>query len=255
MIDVIPIPAFSDNYIWALTGDKSGVFDCVDPGEAEPVLDFAKTNQLKLRTIFLTHHHNDHIGGVNELHRAFPDSIVYGPNDSRISYLTHTVHEHQTIPLETATIHVLYNPGHTSTHVSYYEPQQGWLFCGDTLFSAGCGRVFDGTMEQLHHSLNLFKKLPESTKIYCGHEYTQQNLRFALTVEPQNQDIADYLNQLVHQKKTCSLPSNLGLELSVNPFLRTDKKAVIEYALKHGANSSDSLEVFGVLRQQKNSFQ
>ena len=255
MIQVIPIPAFSDNYIWAIIGDEPGVFDCIDPGEAEPVIHFAKTNQLKLRTVLLTHHHHDHIGGVTDLRKAYPDSIIYGPNDSRIPYLTRTVGEHQSLKIGALTIDVLFNPGHTSTHISYYEPRQEWLFCGDTLFSAGCGRVFDGTMEQLHHSLNQFKKLPQSTKIFCGHEYTRQNLRFALTVEPQNQNVIDYIKQLTHQKLGCSLPSNLGLELTVNPFLRTDKPAVIEYALNHDAHSSDSLEVFTVLRNQKNSFQ
>lgn len=150
---------------------------------------------------------------------------------------------------------ILFNPGHTATHISYYEPKQEWLFCGDTLFSAGCGRVFDGTLEQLHHSLNRFKSLPSSTYIFCAHEYTEQNLRFAQTVEPHNAAIQAYLNTCHDESFSCSLPSILSQELQVNPFLRTDKPEVQHYALAHGALSHDSLEIFKILREQKNSFQ
>ncbi|WP_058492212.1 hydroxyacylglutathione hydrolase [Legionella worsleiensis] len=254
-MQVTPIPAFTDNYIWAITEDNSHVFDCVDPGEAEPVLHFAQKNQLELRTILLTHHHNDHIGGVSDLIQAYPDCQVYGPNDSRIPHITKTVCEHQKIQIGTLSFQVLFNPGHTSTHISYFETEKKWLFCGDTLFSAGCGRVFDGTIEQLHESLNLFKTLPPNTLVFCAHEYTQQNLKFALSVEPQNKSIKDNLDQFSSNPPHCSLPSPLERELAVNPFLRTDKKEVIEYALQHGAGSADSLEVFKILRMKKNSFQ
>lgn len=251
---IFPIPAFLDNYIWAIIDKEAGVFDCVDPGEADPVLDFATLHHLKLRTILLTHHHNDHIGGVHQLIKAYPSCIVYGPNDVRIPYITNYVQENQTIQVGQFSFHVLFNPGHTSSHISYYEPQQGWLFCGDTLFSAGCGRVFDGTMEELHQSMLMFKKLPPTTKIFCAHEYTQQNLKFAQTVEPKNPAIKDYAQKLGKQSSLCSLPSTLNIELSINPFLRTEMKDVMHYALSHGALSSTSLDIFKILRNQKDTF-
>lgn len=251
---ILPISAFSDNYIWAIIEKNSGVFDCVDPGDEEPVLQFAHQNQLKLRTILLTHHHYDHIGGVANLIKAYPSCTVYGPQDARIPDVTIQVHKHQTIQVGQCVFKILYNPGHTSSHISYYEPLQEWLFCGDTLFSAGCGRVFDGTLEQLHQSLNLFKTLPPTTKIFCAHEYTYQNLRFAQIIEPNNPKIQKYIHKLQNQPGSCSLPSTLEQELSVNPFLRTDVMEVEQYALKHGAISNQSLEIFRVLRQEKNLF-
>lgn len=251
---ILPISAFLDNYIWAIIDEETGVFDCVDPGDAEPVLQFTRKNHLKLRTILLTHHHHDHIGGVSELIKAYPSCAVYGPNDPRIPYVTTPIQEHQTFKLGHCILNILFNPGHTSTHISYYEPHQEWLFCGDTLFSAGCGRVFDGTLEQLHQSLHLFKTLPASTKIFCAHEYTQQNLRFAQMVEPNNLAIQKYLQEIQNHHFSCSLPSTLEQEKSINPFLRTDQPEVQQFALKHGAKSMSSLEVFRVLREEKNSF-
>ena len=252
-MNIVPIRAFSDNYIWAIIDKNNRTFDCIDPGDAKPVLQFAHANQLKLGTILLTHHHHDHVGGVNELINEFPFCTVYGPHDERIPYVTHEVHEQQTIQVEQYMFQVLFNPGHTSSHISYYEPKQEWLFCGDTLFSAGCGRVFDGTLEQLYHSLNLFKSLPPSTKIFCAHEYTEQNLRFAQTVEPHNALIPTYLHKFHSHSISCSLPSSLSQELLINPFLRTDKPEVQKYALEHGALSKDSLEIFRILREKKNS--
>lgn len=251
---VYPIPAFSDNYIWAIVDTKAAVFDCIDPGDAAPVIQFANEKQLNLRAILLTHHHNDHIGGVKALVDAYPSCQVYGPDDARIAAITDVVREHQTIQVGNCHFRILFNPGHTSSHISYYEPEQEWLFCGDTLFSAGCGRVFDGTMEQLHRSMLLFKDLPRTTAVFPAHEYTRQNLRFAQTVEPDNQVVNQYLKKLQTQSTLCSLPSTLDLELSINPFLRTDQKDVIAYAHQHGAHTNNSLEVFTVLRNRKNTF-
>lgn len=247
-----PIPAFSDNYIWALVDNS--LFDCVDPGEIQPVLDFAQAHHLTLRSILITHHHQDHIGGVNQLKKHYPECIIYGPSDPRINDVAVVVEKDQIITVGEHTFQILFNPGHTSTHISYFEPEKHWLFCGDTLFSAGCGRVFDGTLEQLHRSLNLFKTLPKTTKIFCAHEYTKKNLQFAQTVEPGNQEINDYLDDFKSNSTSCTLPSTLQRELLINPFLRTDVKGVQDYAMRHGAHSDQSLEVFRVLREQKNLF-
>lgn len=251
---VIPIPAFTDNYIWALVDKNTSVFDCIDPGDAQPVLHFAQEQQLQLRTILITHHHQDHIGGIMQLKEQFPAASVYGPQDSRITVLTHTLARDEHLAVGMLSFIILSNPGHTSTHISYYEPKKQWLFCGDTLFSAGCGRVFDGTIEQLHHSLLLFKALAPGTKIFCAHEYTLNNLKFAQTVEPNNQAIQHHIHQLQNNAASCSLPSTLEQELLINPFLRTEVAAVQQYALHHGALSATSLDVFRVLREQKNRF-
>ena len=254
LMRIVPIPAFLDNYIWAIVDDELCVFDCVDPGDAVPVCHFARTQQLDLRAVLLTHHHLDHIGGVSKLLEAFPHRVVYGPHDARMGCVTHPVGGNQILALGVYSFHILNTPGHTATHISYYEPEKGWLFCGDTLFSAGCGRVFDGTMEQLHHSVGMFKQLPPHTKVYCAHEYTRQNLQFAKTVEPTNQAVLSYLEKQNELKSFCSLPSTVALERSINPFLRTDIPEVIRFATQHGAVSLESLEVFEMLRHQKDVF-
>lgn len=253
-MSVLPVPAFNDNYIWVLCDENNRFCDCVDPGDAQPLLQWLSDNQYTLRAILLTHHHYDHINGVQELLKAFPSCIVYGPDDARIAQMNRIAQEQDVINLPPYQYQVLANPGHTSTHISYFELQHQWLFCGDTLFSAGCGRVFDGTMTQLHDSLQMFKNLPDNTQIFCGHEYTQQNLRFAQSVEPNNQDVSEYLNDIINKPIHCTLPSTLARELKINPFLRTDAKEVQQYALAHGANDSSSLNVFTALRNQKNLF-
>lgn len=253
-MDIIPISAFTDNYIWALIDKGARVFDCVDPGDAQPVLQFAHEHQLELRSILITHHHNDHIGGVHQLKQHYPSCVIYAPVDPRITLVTVSVTKDQMIQVGKHSFQILSNPGHTSSHISYFEPNEQWLFCGDTLFSAGCGRVFDGTMEQLHQSMLLFKSLPKTTKVFCAHEYTQQNLRFAQAVEPDNAEINHYLHQIQERPFSCTLPSILQQELLINPFLRTDVQTVQHYAHQHGAHSNDSLDIFRVLREQKNQF-
>ena len=252
-MNIIPIPAFTDNYIWVLIDKNNAVFDCIDPGTAEPVLDFARQHQIKLRALLLTHHHPDHIGGVKQLVESYPTCLVYGPTDPRIPEVTHPVHKDQQVQIGSNSFQILFNPGHTSTHISYYEANKNWLFCGDTLFSGGCGRVFDGTIEQLHQSLLMFKKLPTKTQVFCAHEYTQQNLKFAHVVEPGNKTITQYSDKLT-KENGCSLPSTIQQELEINPFLRTENHEVQSYVLEHGAQSTTSLEVFRILREQKNKF-
>ncbi|HRD68763.1 MAG TPA: hydroxyacylglutathione hydrolase [Legionella sp.] len=253
-MQVIPLNAFNDNYIWLIVDETPGVFDCVDPGDSAPVLHYALTNGLDLRSILLTHHHHDHTGGVEDLIRKFPTCRIYGPVDSRIPYVNYPVNAQQIIHIGTNTFRILVNPGHTATHISYYEPDQGWLFCGDTLFSAGCGRVFDGTMTDLFHSLNMLKQLPPETLVFCAHEYTRQNLKFAKMVEPSNTDIINYGEFLDKQKSLCSLPSTIENELKINPFLRIEQAAVQNYAITHGAKMFDELSQFTVLRNQKDIF-
>lgn len=251
---IVPISAFSDNYIWALINKDEGGFSCVDPGDANPVLHFAQENHLRLNSIFITHHHNDHIGGLKKLIEHYPSCPVYGPIDSRIPFITNPLVRDQILNLGKYSFHILSNPGHTSTHISYFEPDKHWLFCGDTLFSAGCGRVFDGTLEQLYQSLLLFKALPKTTEIYCAHEYTQQNLRFAHTVEPNNKVVSKYLARLRDDSIACSLPSTLAQELLINPFLRLEEQEVQNYVHQHGAQTKDPQEAFSILRAQKNQF-
>lgn len=251
---VIPIKAFHDNYIWALFNESQPVFDCVDPGDAKPVLDHAAQNQLNLRAILLTHHHHDHIGGVERLMTQFPRCRIYGPKSLCMPWITDPMTEKNIFQLGDLLFHVIENPGHTANHISYYVPKENLLFCGDALFSAGCGRVFDGTIEQLHHSLYKINQLPKTTRLFCAHEYTLSNLKFAQTVEPNNASITKRLLHLMAHPNCCTLPSTLGTEQAINPFLRTEQPDVIQYALKHGAINTTSFEVFKTIRMMKDAF-
>lgn len=253
-MNIIPISAFNDNYIWMIQDDLNKVLDCVDPGLAAPVLDYIRSSGMALRSIIITHHHQDHIGGVEEILQLFPHCQVYGPKDSRINHVTHCVHENETITIGCNQFTILSTPGHTSSHICYFERKQKWLFCGDTLFSAGCGRVFDGSIEQLYQSLIQLNKLPPETLIYCAHEYTFKNLEFAQTVEPQNLAIQNELNLILKQPGISTLPSTLAKERLINPFLRLSSQEVQEYALSHGVMNTNTLEVFKLLRHQKNNF-
>jgi len=253
-MQITPVPAFTDNYIWMLVDSKSKQVICVDPGEALPVINFIQENDYTLAAILLTHHHDDHIGGVSALLKNNASLPVYGPKDARIPFITHSVSENDCFTVLQWQFKVLEIPGHTASHIAYYDKTNSLLFCGDTLFSAGCGRVFDGTIEQLHDSLLKLKSLPDNTLVYCAHEYTCQNLRFALSVEPENLAVKTYYQKLMENPQRCSLPSTIALEHEINPFLRISQKSVKEYANLHGCKSSDSLAIFSILRHQKNIF-
>ena len=241
---IIALSAFQDNYIWVIKNQDD--FICVDPGDADPVLMFAQQEQLTLSHILLTHHHADHVGGVHELKKHFPEVIVHNIYDS--------TKKPEFIQLGNYQFDVLSTPGHTGTHVCYFEPNQHWLFCGDTLFSAGCGRVFDGTMDALYTSLQQLKQLPDNTHVYCAHEYTRQNLKFALTVEPNNQTAREHLNFLEANPTQNSLPSTIGFEKQINPFLRLDEPAVQAFVAQHAPNAQTSEACFAYLRHAKDKF-
>ncbi len=223
------IRAFRDNYIWMLQSGKQVVL--VDPGDAAPVLNAFKQQKLKLAGILLTHKHNDHIGGVADLLKknAVP---VYGPANDEIASVTHPLKEGDVVTLDALSglqLSILDVPGHTKGHIAYYSAEQKLLFCGDLLFGAGCGRIFEGTPEQMLASINKVAALPDDVQVYAGHEYTLSNLKFAQEIEPDNTAIVDRINADTEkrQKYMPTLPSTIALEKATNPFLRADQATVI----------------------------
>jgi hydroxyacylglutathione hydrolase len=256
-LNVRPVRAFSDNYIWLIDSPRApGALAAVDPGDAAPVIAELRRSGASLAAILLTHHHPDHIGGVAELLRHW-DVPVFGPDDSRIAQRTQSLRDGERcdlpdLGLSFETLHV---PGHTLSHIAFWG--HGALFCGDTLFSAGCGRMFEGTPAQMNASLNRLRSLPSDTRVFCGHEYTAANLRFAEAVEPGNRAALEYRGEVdeVRARGEPSLPSTIGLENRVNPFLRCDNPAVIAAAEHHaGRPLAGSADVFAELRSWKDKF-
>jgi hydroxyacylglutathione hydrolase len=252
MLEIVPLPAFKDNYIWTLRKGRAAAV--VDPGEARPVSDYLAREGLELVAILATHHHPDHVGGVEDLVRA-RRVPVFGPKGEPIPGLTHPVGDGDAaeIPELGAKFSVLGIPGHTRAHVAYYG--LGSLFCGDTLFACGCGRVFEGTPEQMVASLGKLAALPDATRVYCGHEYTLANIKFARAVEPGNPALAarEQRAQALRAAGKPTLPSTLGEERATNPFLRCAEPAVVESANKYlGARVADPVRVFAAIREWKN---
>lgn len=257
MNTITRIPAFNDNYIW-LTHNDEGQAIVVDPGDASVVMSYLNDNNLVLTDILVTHHHPDHIGGIDTLLTSFPGCQVYGPPTERFHMVTHPVYNHDVIaPIACDTdIQVFNVPGHTSDHVAYLYADN--LFVGDTLFSVGCGRLFEGSPADMMRSLKALSQLDKNTKIFCAHEYTIANCDFALAVTPTNTSLVSYAQQakLVRAAQKATIPSLLATELLVNPFLRTDKsdvrQAIIEkYSL---SNDASELEIFTKLRAWKDTF-
>ena len=253
MFDIIRIPALKDNYIWLLHSESSAIV--VDPGDANPVVEILKQKDLFLEAILITHHHQDHQGGIAQLLKNYP-ADVYGPSAEPITALTKPVQGGETIYFQGlgTKFRVIATPGHTLGHVAYYGSQR--LFCGDTLFGAGCGRVFEGAHEQMHGSLMQLAALPDETLIYSAHEYTEANLRFALAVEHGNRLIHQRADEaaLLRAKGQATVPSILDLEKATNPFLRCDITEVIMSAQTVDVHANTPVTVFSILREWKNRF-
>ena len=260
MFEILPIPAFKDNYIWLLVRD--GRAAVVDPGDAAPVIARLAALRLPLETILVTHHHDDHQGGVEELAARWHPR-VFGPAAESITGCTDPLSGGETITVLGQSVAVLPVGGHTRGHLAYYVP--GAVFCGDTLFGAGCGRLFEGTPGQMSASLDRLAALPDDTKVYCAHEYTEANLRFAIAVEPGNAAIRARVERVAALRTAGlpSVPSTLGEEKATNPFLRCNEPAVIEAALAHAAPQGDFLRgavdpekvaIFAAIRGWRNSF-
>jgi hydroxyacylglutathione hydrolase len=255
MLQVAPLTAFKDNYIWTLRLGRSAAV--VDPGDAAPVLSYLKAESLELSAILATHHHPDHVGGIAELIAKYPGVPVYGPADEPIASVTHPLRDGDQIELPALGVafQVIGIPGHTRAHVAYYGG--GMLFCGDTLFACGCGRLFEGTAEQMYASLRKLTSLPDDTRVYCGHEYTLANIEFAKAVEPDNEALSDRerSDRGLRDAGRPTLPSTLGREKATNPFLRCLEPPVIESANKYlGARLADPVKVFAAIREWKNRF-
>lgn len=254
MITIVPLPALEDNYIWLLHNDRFAV--AVDPGDEAPVLDYLTAHGLRLAAIFNTHHHADHVGGNAALIERF-DIPVYGPRRERIATVNRAVGEGDEIDIPElgGRFAVLDIPGHTAGHIAYYDADS--VFCGDTLFGCGCGRLFEGTPVQMHESLEKLRRLPDHTAVCCAHEYTLANIRFALTVEPENSDLLARRDRdaKARAEGRATLPSSIGLEKLTNPFLRYAEPSVIDAAQRRmGHPIADPVAVFATIRAWKDRF-
>jgi len=276
---VEPINAFNDNYIWAIRSKNNNSLALVDPGDSEVCIDYIEKNSLHLEYILVTHHHKDHVGGIKSLlDYAKSKSLsvtVYGPANESIANLDIKLNENDNVSLTelNCQFSILDLPGHTKGHIAYVangsSAQQPMVFCGDTLFSSGCGRLFEGSAKQMHNSLTKLSALADNTLVYCAHEYTQANLAFALTVEPTNNDLQQYAEQVktlrLQNKRT--IPTSIGLEKRINPFLRCAHQSIILAADSYKRNNEQKntsiqqneqhqnvTEVFRTIRQWKDEF-
>ncbi len=267
MLKVANVPAFMDNYLWVIHNDTQAAV--VDPGDATPIINYLTANHLTLVAILTTHHHTDHVGGVDALldfYNLRGTIPVYGPAHERIPARTQALHEGNIVSELGVSFDVIDVPGHTAGHIAYYAKSEGWLFCGDTLFACGCGRLFEGTAAQMQSSLAKLKALPPDTIVYCAHEYTMANIKFALAVEPENKALQARAktDAARREKNIPTVPFTIENEIATNPFMRWDSPAVIESAnvrLKHGSgsatiNASNGTPalVFGAIREWKNTF-
>ena len=254
MIKINPIHAFKDNYIWIIHNEKYAVI--IDPGIATPVIEYIRQHHLKLIAILNTHHHHDHTGGNLELSQLFGIQI-YGPKKETIPGMTDGLEEGNIVRLPELPLNltVLDTPGHTAGHISYYGSNN--LFCGDTLFSCGCGRIFEGTAQQMYSSLKKITTLPDDTQVYCTHEYTLSNTHFATEIDPTNSLLAEYMSKvkLLRANHKPTIPTTLAIEKSINPFLRCEQSAIINAANRHAETQlPDAISVFSELRKWKDHY-
>jgi hydroxyacylglutathione hydrolase len=253
---LVALPAFNDNYIWMLHNSTHAVV--VDPGDAAPVCKALDEEGLTLAAILVTHHHADHVGGLGAL-QARLHGPIYGPAGEHIPQLTNLLAEGDVVDVLGLQFKVIDVPGHTAGHIAYAQQndtQSPLLFCGDTLFSGGCGRLFEGTPAQMFHSLAKLAALPGNSRVCCTHEYTLSNLRFAQVVEPGNAARATYHERcnVLRAQGQITLPSSIALELQINPFLRCGQPEVMAAALAQGAQANDEVSVFTTLREWKNNY-
>ena len=255
MLKISPINAFSDNYIWLIQTNEGNTL--VDPGDSKPIISTIDKLGITIDDILITHHHFDHIGGLESLKPLIKGSVI-GPKNNAIDLLDKHVSEGDIIESIGLEFSIFEVPGHTLDHIAFYsETEKEVLFCGDTIFSGGCGRVFEGTFEQMNHSLEKLISLPSKTEIYCAHEYTLSNLQFALMAEPDNVDLKEYeLNSKNKREKNIpTIPTTLGQELQINPFLRVAETSLREAISDKldSSNQASNAEVFGFLRTLKDS--
>ena len=257
-MEIKRIPVLSDNYIFVLSDPQQKIAAAIDPAVAEPVIEYLASIDARLVAIFNTHHHSDHVGGNRQLVKHFPDLCVYGGAEDRgrIPHQQFLLQEGDTVQFANRTGRVFFVPGHTRAHIAYYFPPEksggtGELFCGDTIFAGGCGRLFEGTPAQMVESIGKLRQLPNGTRVWCAHEYTLNNLKFALTVDADNKDLQQRYQrvQQLRSRGLATVPSVLGEEKQTNPFLRWD-----EPALQTVAKIQEPARVFGRIRGMKDRF-
>lgn len=255
-MNIKPIAAFSDNYIWSI--ENNGCCVLVDPGDAAPVFAYLQKHNLQLTAILITHHHQDHVGGVADLLNRFP-VVVYAPAAGDYSFVHRPVAEGDSVTLAEVgcKLTVMAIPGHTLDHIAYYNDQA--LFCGDTLFAGGCGRIFEGTAEMMYASLAKLSALPVSTQVYCAHEYTLNNLRFAQSIDTDNVDLCQRVavEAAKRERGEPTLPSSVGLELKTNPFLSIPSRRCGQHqagSVNLSSENQDEVAVFAKLRELKDRF-
>jgi hydroxyacylglutathione hydrolase len=260
------IPAFADNYLWVITLNQLAWV--IDPGDASPLINYFEQENIQLKGILITHHHNDHIGGLKSLQdwakqKGNLSVQTFGPNHPMIQPIDRSLQGGDTVEIFLGeTLQVLSVPGHTLSHIAYFLPESAHnptprLYCGDTLFAGGCGRLFEGTPEQMHQSLKQFAELPNETLVCCAHEYTLSNLKFAKYIDSDNQDLVKWSlkAEQLRMNNQPTVPTTIGLEKRVNPFMRCDQGSIIQ-AAKHGSNSGVNTpsEVLAAIRKMKDSF-
>jgi hydroxyacylglutathione hydrolase len=254
-LQIIPIPAFKDNYLWLIHNGRQAVV--FDPGDAQPVIDVLSKLNLTLEAILITHHHQDHIGGVTTLLSHLPNVQVYAPKLEHYNFPHVQVSEPDNLNCVTwlAKARIINLPGHTLGHIAYYLEQDNekWLFCGDTLFGSGCGRLFEGSPQQMYDSLQKLAALPIDTKVFCTHEYTLHNIDFALTLEPNNLELQQrqQTTLALRENQLPSLPSSISLELATNPFLRCDSA---EIQTKIQVKGKSMVDIFSKIRELRNHY-